>query len=115
VKQHTSVIGIVIGVCFGIALFVVITVIVCFCYKRRKVNKGEPLRFPNPTFGLPGGLKSVKVDGVATKWRSEEPLGSVGACGNDKLEPNRYCSYFNRFVVESDKRVSLGHGCHRFL
>ena len=89
-KHHTNVIGIVIGVCFSIALFVVIAVVVCFCYRRRKVKKGEPLRFPNPTFGLPGGLKSVKVDGAATKWRSEEPLTTVGASGSDKLEPNRF-------------------------
>jgi hypothetical protein len=57
VSQHSNVIAIVVGVCLSLLLFVFVAVAACVCYRRRQVAKGAPLRFPNPTFGLPGALK----------------------------------------------------------
>ena len=65
IHQHSNVIAIIIGVCLSVALFIIVTVIVCVCYKRRRQNKGAPLRFPNPTFGLPAVIKSAfRSDGA---------------------------------------------------
>ncbi len=100
-KQHSNVISIIVGVCVGLALFIILTVVICVCVKRRRHNKGAPLRFPNPTFGLPGALKGafksdgaelkgVEVDG--SKWQSlEKPQrASLGASKSGAEESLRF-------------------------
>lgn len=76
-KDHSNTIGIIVGVCFGVGLFLLVAIIVCICYRRRRGTKvvvggtGELLHFPNPTFGLPSLVKGAFKD----KEGSEELMG----------------------------------------
>ena len=101
VKQHSNVISIIIGVCFGVALFIIVTVVICVCVKRRRHNKGAPLRFPNPTFGLPGvlkgafksdgaELKGVEVDGSKRQSLEKPQRASLGVTKSAADESLRY-------------------------
>lgn len=82
--------AIIIGICVGITLFIMVFVVVCFCYKSRRAVKDGHLRFLNPAFGLPGIIKGSTnkncsdLNGVEVVSRGINNGGKETVCSKEE-------------------------------